>query len=98
VLVPALFFVLGQAMGPLIGRSALRAGSFLAARVHVGGWNTSPRRRETGHIVPREALAKIVPGSTTREDVLRLCGAPSEEKEDLAAPARQHPVYSGGRR
>ena len=62
VLVPALFFILGQAMGPLIGRSALRAGSFVFARVHVGGWNTSPRRRETGRIVPREALAKIVPG------------------------------------
>jgi hypothetical protein len=97
VLVPALFFVLGQAMGPLIGRSALRAGSFVFARVHVGGWNTSPRRRETGRIVPREALAKIVPGSTTREDVLRLCGAPSEENEEFAAPARQTLVYRGRR-
>jgi hypothetical protein len=97
VLVPALFFILGQAMGPLIGRSALRAGSFVFARVHVGGWNTSPRRRETGRIVPREALAKLVPGRTTREDVLRLCGAPSEENEEFAVPARQTLVYRGRR-
>ena len=97
VLVPALFFVLGQAMAPLIGRSAIRAGSFVAARVHVGGWNTSPRRRETGRIVPREALEKLVPGHTTREEVVRLCGVPSEEHEEFAVPARQTLVYRGRR-
>ena len=37
------------------------------------------------------------PGSTTREDVLRLCGAPSEENEEFAAPARQTLVYRGRR-
>jgi len=65
--------------------------------VHVGGWNTSPRRRETGRIVPREALAKLVPGRTTREDVLRLCGPPSEENEEFAVPARRTLVYRGRR-
>jgi hypothetical protein len=97
VLVPALFLVLGQAMGPLIGRSALRAGRFLFARVRVGGWNTPPRQRETGRIVPREALEKLVPGRTTRQDVVRLCGAPSEEHEEFAAPTRQTLVYRGRR-
>ena len=62
VLVPALFFVLGQAMGPLIGRSALRAGSFLAARVHVGGWNTcAAAARDRAHRPargPREDRAR----------------------------------------
>lgn len=97
VLVPALFFVLGQAMGPLIGRSALRLGSFVAARVHVGRWNAAPRRRETGRMVPREVLEHIVLGRTTREEVLRLCGSPAEELEELTAPARQTLVYRGRR-
>jgi len=97
VLVPALFFVLGQAMGPLIGRSALKAAGVLAARVHVGGWNAPPRRRETGRIVPRDALERIVPGQSTRADVLGALGPPVEEREELTAPARQTLVYRGRR-
>jgi len=97
VLVPALFFILGQAMGPLIGRTALRIASFVAARVQVSGWNTAPPRRETGRIVPRAALAELVPGRSTRQDVVRLCGAPIEEHEEFAAPMRQTLVYRGRR-
>jgi hypothetical protein len=97
VLVPAMFFILGQAMGPLIGRTAVRAGTFLFARVRVGGWNTSPRQRETGRILPREVLAKLVPGRSTRQDVIELCGAPSEQHEEFAAPGRQILVYRGRR-
>ena len=97
VLIPALFFVLGQAMGPVIGRAAVRAGGFVAARVHVGGWNGAPRRRETGRIIAREVLEKIVPGETTREDVVRRCGAPVEEYEEFTSPARRTLVYRGRR-
>jgi hypothetical protein len=97
VLIPALFFVLGQAMGPVLGRAALRASAFVAARVHVGGWNKAPGRRETGRIVPREVLEKIVPGETTRDEVIRLCGPPLEEAEEFAEPARQTLVYRGRR-
>ncbi len=97
VLVPALFFVLGQAMGPVIGRAALRAGTFVAARVHVGGWNGGPRRRETGTIVAREVLERIAPGKTTRDDVIRMCGPPIEEAEELTSPGKQTLVYRGRR-
>ena len=97
VLVPALFFIIGQAMGPLIGRSAVQAGSFLAARVRVGGWNAGPGRREAGRIVPRDTLEKLVPGRTTREDVLRLCGDPTEAHEEFATPGRQVLLYRGRR-
>ena len=97
VLVPAFFFIIGQAMGPLIGRSAVRAGGFLAARLRVGGWNAGPGRRETGQIVPRETLEKLVPGRTTREEVLRLCGDPTEAHEEFATPGRQVLVYRGRR-
>ena len=97
VLVPAFFFIIGQAMGPLIGRSAVQAGSFLAARLRVGGWNAGPGRREAGRIVPRDTLEKLVPGRTTREEVLRLCGDPTEAHEEFATPGRQVLLYRGRR-
>jgi hypothetical protein len=97
VLVPAFFFMVGQAMGPLIGRSAVHVGGLLAARLRVGGWHAGPGRRETGQIVPRETLAKLVPGRTTRAEILRLCGDPTEAHEEYATPGRQVFVYRGRR-
>jgi hypothetical protein len=97
VLVPALFFVLGHAMGPVLGRAALRAGDALRARVHVGGWGGGPRRRESGVVLDRAAVAQLVPGRTTRAEVLRLCGPPTEEHEQLAQPDRRTLVYRGRR-
>jgi len=97
VLIPAVFFVLGQAMGPVLGRAALRAGTLVAARVHVGRWNAAPRLRETGRIIDREILRRIVPGETTREAIIRLCGPPAEVSEELTSPGRQTIVYRGRR-
>jgi hypothetical protein len=48
-------------------------------------------------ILARERLGEIVPGETTHDEVLRLCGPPAEEREDLAAPARTTLVYRGRR-
>jgi hypothetical protein len=39
VLVPTLFFVLGQAIGPALGRTALRLATRAGAHVYLGGWN-----------------------------------------------------------
>jgi hypothetical protein len=97
VLVPALFFVLGHAMGPVLGRAALRASDAVASRVRWGGWRAGPRRRETGVVLARETLAQVVPGRTTLEALVRLCGAPTEEREQLAAPERRTLVYRGRR-
>jgi hypothetical protein len=97
LLIPTLFFVLGQAIGPVLGRAALRGGTWVAARVHVGRWNGAPRQRETGRVIEREVLQRIVPGETTRDDVLRLCGVPVEESEQLTSPGRQTMVYRGRR-
>jgi hypothetical protein len=38
-----------------------------------------------------------VPGETTHEEVLRLCGAEMEEREDLTMPRRKTLVYRGRR-
>jgi hypothetical protein len=96
VLVPALFFVLGQALGPLIGRTALRAAGAAAARLHIGGWRGGPRERQSGTVIPRDVLARIEPGHTTRAEVIAWCGPPTEE-EELAAPPTQTLVYRGHR-
>lgn len=93
VLFAALFFVLGNLAGPLIAMLARRAGTRLAGRIHFG-----PRPsvgRQTGTVIPREALARIEPGTTTREEVLRLCGPDPEEHEQLAMPERRILVYRG---
>jgi hypothetical protein len=97
VLIPALFFVLGQAMGPVLGRVALRGGRFLAAHVHVGGWDGSPRRRESGSIIAPDVLAKITPGESTGADVVARCGVPVEEYEERTTPPRRTLVYRGRR-
>ncbi|MEK7387338.1 MAG: hypothetical protein AABZ83_12930, partial [candidate division NC10 bacterium] len=93
VLFAALFFVLGNLAGPLIAMLARRAGTRLAGRIHFG-----PRPsvgRQTGTVIPREALARIEPGTTTHEEVLRLCGPDPEEHEQLAMPERRILVYRG---
>src|SRR5262249_49781207 len=61
VLIPALFFALGQAIGPVIGRTAVRLVNIASARVELGGWSRRPRIRQSGVILPREILERIVP-------------------------------------
>ena len=53
--------------------------------------------QERGAVLPRERLAQIVPGQTTYEALVHLCGRPSEEREDLATPGRQTLIYRGRR-
>jgi hypothetical protein len=69
----------------------------VASRVHWGGWRKGPKRRVTGVVLARETLAQIVPGRTTREALIQLCGPPTEEREQLAAPERRTLVYRGRR-
>jgi len=97
VLIPALFFGLGQAIGPVLGRTAVRFVNAASARVHVGRWNGRPRPRESGIILSRAALEKIVPGETTREQVIRLCGADAEQYEQFPASDRRTLIYRGRR-
>jgi hypothetical protein len=96
ILIPLLFFVLGNAMRPLIAAAATRAGRFVVERVHFGG-GARATLRETGVLLSREQLARIVPGQTTREEVLALAGPDPEEFESLSAPPRHTLIYRGRR-
>ncbi|MBI2159472.1 MAG: hypothetical protein HYU25_03610 [Candidatus Rokubacteria bacterium] len=94
VVFAALFFVLGNIAGPLIAVLARRVGARLAGRIHFGPRGQAVER-QTGTVVPRETLTRIEPGTTTLEEVLRLCGPEPEEHEQLAMPERRILVYRG---
>jgi len=96
VLIPMLFFVLGNAVRPLVERLVKRAAQNLSARVRVGRSSETWSGRETGVVLSRDTLAQITPGETTYEEVLRLCGPDAEERQQLGA-ARRTLVYRGRR-
>jgi len=97
ILIPLAFFVLGRATGPLIERVARGLGRSLSARLRFGRGAGGAGRAE-GAFLSRETLARIIPGRTTYEDVLALCGQDTlEEQERLGAPERRTLVYRGRR-
>jgi len=96
-LIPALFLVLGQAIGPVLGRTLVRLVNAASARLHLGGWRAPPRPRQSGVILSREVLERIVPGETTREEVVRRCGAVVEQYEQFPASDRRTLIYRGRR-
>jgi hypothetical protein len=57
------------------------------ARLHLGTEGARPR--EHGMVLAPETLDRIVPGKTSREDALRLCGREVEEEERLDQPDRR---------
>jgi len=97
ILIPALAFLLGNLAGPILREAAKHVRSRLAARVHLGRGSDGGVSRERGVVLPRETLARIVPGQTTYDEVLRLAGPNFEQQEQLTAPNRRTLVYRGRR-
>ena len=97
VLIPALFFALGNAVGGLLRGLAEQLYRRLGGWLQFGRQRASAVQLDTGTVIPRDRLAAIVPGETTHEEVLRLCGAEMEEHEDLTRPRRKTLVYRGRR-
>jgi hypothetical protein len=95
VLIPLLLLAAGPALGPALGRAASRLIVRARARLHLGAPGASVRER--GVLLTRELLDRIVPGRTTREEVLRLCGSEVEEEERRDQPDRSVLVYRGSR-
>ena len=93
VLIPIVFFVLGNLATPLVMALVRGFGARLAGRVRLGPGPV----RQTGVVLSRDTLARITPGSTTYQEVLRLCGPNTEEREELSAPERRTLVYRGRR-
>ena len=94
VLIPIVFFALGNLAMPLFMMIARRAGAQLASRVQFGPGDAA---RQTGVMLSRDTLARIVPGTTTYDQVLRLCGGAPEQHEQLTTPDRRTVVYRGRR-
>jgi hypothetical protein len=97
ILIPALFFALGNIAAVLVRHLAEHAYRRLGWRVQVGRQRASAPGVDSGTVIAREQLAAIVPGETTYADVLRLCGPEVEERVDLARPRRRVLVYRGQR-
>src|SRR5438093_13723042 len=62
VLIPFLFFVLGQAIGPVLCRTALPIVNTASARVHLGGATGMPRPRQSGDLLRSKSLEQNGPG------------------------------------
>lgn len=97
VLIPALFFALGNAAGVLVRNVAERLSKRWAGRLEFGSTKESPKVRTTGVVVDAETLRRIVPGRTTHDEVLRLLGTQVEERSRLTAPDARTLVYRGRR-
>jgi hypothetical protein len=94
ILIPILFFVLGNVAGVLVRGLAERAGRLLTAHVHVG--RAAPAKQH-GILISRDTLARIIPGETTYQEVIRLAGGEPEEHERLDDPDAKTLIYRGRR-
>ena len=93
ILVSALLLLLGNLTGLLIFSGQMSG--VLRRRFHLAGRRGD--RRERGAVLSPETLARIAPGETTLDEVMRLCGAPSEDHEHLRPAGRRTLVYRGTR-
>jgi hypothetical protein len=97
LLIPALFFALGNGAGVLVRNVTERLSKRWSGRLQFGGVKEAPKVRTTGVVVDAETLRRIVPGRTTHDEVLRLLGNQVEEQSRLAAPDQKTLVYRGRR-
>jgi hypothetical protein len=97
LLIPTLFFVLGNVAGVLVRNVAERLSKRWMGRVLFWRAKDEPQVRQQGIVVDAATLQQIVPGVTTRDEVLRLCGSDVEEQSRLTAPERRRLVYRGRR-
>ena len=97
ILIPALFFALGNGAGVLARNLFEAAYKRLSGRFQFGRRRASATGVDTGAVIPRDRLSEIVPGETTYEDVLRICGPEVEEREGFGTRGRKVLVYRGRR-
>src|SRR5262245_9176591 len=92
ILISLLFLVLGNLMGAFMFTQMVTR--FFRRRLHLargdGGSLNGATRPET--------LERIVPGTTTRAEVLAVCGPPDEEQTSVASAARRTLIYRDTRR
>jgi hypothetical protein len=97
LLIPTLFFVLGNVAGVLVRNVAERLSKRWTGRVLFWRASGQPQVRQQGTVLDPATLQQIVPGVTTADEVLRLCGPDAEEQSRLTSPDRRRLVYRGRR-
>ena len=97
ILIPVVFFALGNLAGPLVTMLAKTVGRKLSARVEIGPADPQRPGRESGAVLGREQLARIVPGETRYDDVLNILGSQVEEHERFDASDRKTLIFRGQR-
>jgi len=93
ILVSALLLLLGNLAGVLLFTQQFSG--VLRRRLHIGRSREGETARPTGIVLPPETLRGITPGESTYADVVRLCGRPTEETEELSPYRRRSLVYRG---
>ena len=93
ILVSLLLLILGNLMGAVM--FGQQVGRFFRRRLQVDRGNG--RRRERGRVLTSESLDCIVPGTSTRADVVAICGPPDEEHQRRASAAQHTLIYRGVR-
>jgi hypothetical protein len=94
ILVSLLALVLGNLMGAFMFTREI-------ARLSRRWFHVERRDRgrpSSGGAVPEDALSRIVLGETTRAEVIRWCGPPSEERARLGSEGRRTLLYWATRR
>jgi hypothetical protein len=92
ILVSIIALILGNLMGAFMFTREV-------ARLSRRWFHVEPSHPgSTNGVVPEEVLARIVPGRTTRAEVLGWCGPPNEERTRLGSGERRTLLYHGVRR
>jgi hypothetical protein len=97
VLIPFLFFLLGNVAAVLVRNVAERISKRWMGRVLFWRANDQPQVKQQGTVLDQETVQRIVPGVTTYDEVVRLCGPDVEEQSRLTTPERRRLVYRGRR-
>jgi hypothetical protein len=97
VLIPTLFFVLGNVAGVLVRNVAERLSKRWMGRVLFWRKRDEPQVRQQGAVLDPETLSRIVPGVTTYDEVRALFGPDVEEQSRLTDPGGRRLVYRGRR-
>jgi hypothetical protein len=95
ILLSALLLGLGNVTGPIVGNLLRRLWRTLRDRVHVGRGEVTGRA--SGRVPSQEVLARIRPGETTHEEVLKLTGSDPEEEQRLPGGEIRAMIYRGER-
>ncbi len=96
VLVTVVLFLFAQLISPWLIFVTKGVWRFLRPGIHVKLARTT-RERQAGVLLAPEHMDQIAVGESTYENILRLCGPPSEDQAHSATPDQRTILYRGRR-